>query len=255
MKQYLEAAKIEDDNRRHKALQATVDMVMKVLIASFASDAAFSLLVFIVSRGEEIEGTKTEVFYRLPYALLMSWIVPICQYYLEFLRKGETLVRDTVKVVHLSLGMSLAWAWKDLVNSLGSFKIFGASFCVYLAVALGLQFVTASYEGGPCYRHAKSEMKSGKDGVRLRLLTASDQCRLALGFAWNSVVRTPITSLESQPHSELPALVQLLYFAIAHVAISSVRFRYRLLEARWAAEPADAGCMRSLWKANVTTFM
>eukprot|EP00931_Biecheleriopsis_adriatica_P116782 TRINITY_DN92378_c0_g1_i1.p1 TRINITY_DN92378_c0_g1~~TRINITY_DN92378_c0_g1_i1.p1 ORF type:complete len:484 (-),score=49.04 TRINITY_DN92378_c0_g1_i1:74-1477(-) len=208
-----------------------VEQAIAVGFATLASDAGFYWFLCLVT--EEVDGVtmRHQLIARGLYALLNSLLVPFLQYRLSLgCCEGETLFRDTLKLYNLSMGMIMAWAWKDLISSIISMTPWhdGREFLYRLVVAVSLTFIASSFECSPCFVRCQKKHIDGENSLLIHFVLSSSSGRLALGFAWYQLVHWPVAKLYSEAGHATGFMAQALYTFLA----SQLVLRFTVLQLR-----------------------
>jgi len=206
------------------AMKSFVEKCLATVVAWVTSQTFFAALLKVFGSVDSVK--EQRVFARASYALLISFVAPTIGWRLRGLGpcKGKSPLGDFkddfLKLTKASMGMMLAWGWKDAMA--GLLDLTGLEFWDELIVAIVFTLIVALAEMIPAVSRAKKAVHDGGAGDTLvaRWLILPTQLGLTAGYAWDQVAIFGVDRIQS--HMESPNLVfltQLVYYLVMSTVI------------------------------------
>jgi len=220
---------IEAQNERTQTtLQAFVEKSFTVCLAAAVSEMLFSVLRFL-SEAAFNGNLPAELLLRTAYVFLLTLFVPSIERILVRIDATETFHGDVARLIKISLGMFLCWAWLDLFKSLDSIESF-RSHGGYAICALALMLAHGLYESSSCFSWAQERLEAGHDSILVRYLLLPTHTRLAMGWIWYTTPHHAFQSVKlEQP---LKFLVQLIILGLLSKGVTLLATRDRIIHER-----------------------
>jgi len=233
--------KHSETEQNDATMKSFVEKCFATIVAWFTSQACFTALLKVFTFVDSVK--EQRVAARASYALIISFVAPTISWLLRGLGpcKGknacEDFKDDFLKLAKASMGMMLAWGWKDLIA--GLLDLTGLKFWDEFIISIVFTLIVALAEMIPAVSRAKKAVHDEGEGDTLvaRLLIVPTQLGLAIGYAWNQVAVFVVDQIQSQMDSaNLVFLTQLVYYLLVSTVIIWLTLRLTHAEEDLAAE-------------------